>query len=76
MDNYKVLRASKIGSLCDRALFYSVNGAEEITSEKSLRRNPREYLKSAEFLNPSSFSGYAMTAGMLDVICSSIQTRE
>ena len=37
MDNYKVLRASKIGSLCDRALFYSVNGAEEISSEKSQR---------------------------------------
>ena len=37
MDNYKVLRASRIGSLCDRALFYSVNGAEEITSEKSQR---------------------------------------
>ena len=33
----KVLRASRIGSLCDRALFYSVNGAEEITSEKSQR---------------------------------------
>ena len=37
MDNYKVLRASRIGSLCDRSLFYSVNGAEEITSEKSQR---------------------------------------
>ena len=37
MYNYKVLRASRIGSLCDRALFYSVNGAEEITSEKSQR---------------------------------------
>ena len=37
MDNYKVLRASRIGSLCNRALFYSVNGAEEITSEKSQR---------------------------------------
>ena len=37
MDNYKVLRASKIGSLCDRSLFYYVNGAEEITSEKSQR---------------------------------------
>lgn len=37
MDNNKVLRASRIGSLCDRALFYSVNGAEEITSEKSQR---------------------------------------
>ena len=37
MDNKKVLRASRIGSLCDRALFYSVNGAEEITSEKSQR---------------------------------------
>ncbi len=33
----KVLRASRIGSLCDSALFYSVNGAEEITSEKSQR---------------------------------------
>lgn len=37
MDNSKVLRASRIGSLCDRALFYSVSGAEEITSEKSQR---------------------------------------
>ncbi len=37
MDNYKVLRASRIGSLCNRALFYSVNGEEEITSEKSQR---------------------------------------
>ena len=37
MDNYKVLRASRIGSLCDRALFYSVNDTEEITSEKSQR---------------------------------------
>ena len=37
MDNYKMLRASRIGSLCDRAIFYSVNGAEEITSEKSQR---------------------------------------
>lgn len=37
MDNNKVLRASRIGSLCERALFYSVNGAEEITSEKSQR---------------------------------------
>ena len=37
MDNNKVLRASRIGSLCDRAIFYSVNGAEEITSEKSSR---------------------------------------
>ena len=37
MDNYKVLRASRIGSLCNRSLFYSVNGAEEITSEKSQR---------------------------------------
>ncbi len=35
MDNNKVLRASRIGSLCDRALFYSVSGAEEIISEKS-----------------------------------------
>lgn len=37
MDNYKVLRASRIGSLCNRALFYSINGEEEITSEKSQR---------------------------------------
>ena len=37
MESNKVLRASRIGSLCDRALFYSVNGAEEITSEKSQR---------------------------------------
>ena len=37
MDNSKVLRASRIGSLCDRSLFYSVNGAEEIISEKSQR---------------------------------------
>ena len=37
MDNNKVLRASRIGSLCDRAIFYSVSGAEEITSEKSQR---------------------------------------
>ena len=37
MVNYKVLRASRIGSLCDRALFYSVNDTEEITSEKSQR---------------------------------------
>jgi hypothetical protein len=37
MDNSKVLRASRIGSLCDRALFYSVSGAEEIISEKSQR---------------------------------------
>ena len=37
MDNSKVLRASRIGSLCDRAIFYSVSGAEEITSEKSQR---------------------------------------
>ena len=37
MDNDKVLRASRIGTLCDRALFYSVAGAEEITTEKSQR---------------------------------------
>ena len=37
MYNYKVLRASRIGSLCDRSLFYYVNGAEERTSEKSQR---------------------------------------
>ena len=37
MDNYKVLRASRIGSLCDRSLFYFVNGAEEISLEKSQR---------------------------------------
>lgn len=37
MDNTKVLRASRIGSLCNRSLFYSVNGAEEIISEKSQR---------------------------------------
>ena len=37
MYNNKVLHASRIGSLCDSALFYSVNGAEEITSEKSQR---------------------------------------
>ena len=37
MDNDKVLRASRIGTLCDRALFYSVAGAEEITMEKSQR---------------------------------------
>ncbi len=37
MDNHKVLRASRIGTLCDRALFYLVAGAEEITSEKSQR---------------------------------------
>ena len=37
MGNQKVLRASRIGTLCDRALFYSVAGAEEITSEKSQR---------------------------------------
>ena len=37
MDNHKVLRASRLGTLCDRALFYSVAGAEEITSEKSQR---------------------------------------
>ncbi len=35
MDNSKVLHASRIGSLCKRALFYSVNGSEEIISEKS-----------------------------------------
>ena len=61
MDNYKVLRASRIGSLCDRSLFYSVSGAEEI--------------KSAEFLNPSSFSGYAMTDGMSDATYLSTRTR-
>ena len=37
MDTNKVLRASRIGTLCDRALFYSVAGAEEITTEKSQR---------------------------------------
>ena len=37
MENNKVLRASRIGTLCDRALFYSVAGAEEITTEKSQR---------------------------------------
>lgn len=37
MDNYKVLRASRISSLFARALFYSVNGTEEIISEKSQR---------------------------------------
>ena len=37
MDSNKVLRASRIGTLCDRALFYSVAGAEEITTEKSQR---------------------------------------
>ena len=37
MDNNKVLRASRIGTLCDRALFYSVAGAEEMTTEKSQR---------------------------------------
>ena len=37
MNNDKVLRASRIGHLCDRNLWYSVNGAEEITNEKSKR---------------------------------------
>lgn len=37
MDTNKVLRASKIGTLCDHALFYSVAGAEEVTTEKSQR---------------------------------------
>ena len=37
MDNHKVLRASKIGSLCNRAIFYSTIGAEEIISEQSTR---------------------------------------
>ena len=37
MDNHKVLRASRIGTLCDRALFYSVAGVEEVVSEKSQR---------------------------------------
>ena len=37
MNNHKVLRASRIGTLCNRALFYSVAGAEEVVSEKSQR---------------------------------------
>lgn len=37
MDNHKVLRASRIGTLCDRALFYSVADVEEVVSEKSQR---------------------------------------
>ena len=37
MNNDKVLRASKIGHPCDRNLWYSVNGAEETTNEKSKR---------------------------------------
>ena len=37
MDCNKVLRASRIGSLCDRSIFYSVNGTEETISEKSRR---------------------------------------
>ena len=37
MDCNKVLRASRIGSLCDRSLFYSVNNAEETISEKLQR---------------------------------------
>ena len=37
MNNDKVLRASRIGHLCDRNLWYVVNGAEEITNEKSKR---------------------------------------
>lgn len=37
MDCNKVLRASRIGHPCDRNIWYFVNGAEEITSEKSLR---------------------------------------
>ena len=47
MDNNKVLRASRIGSLCDRALFYSVNGAEEIISE-----NRRKILEVGRVLEP------------------------
>ena len=37
MNNSKVLRASKIGHPCERNLWYSVNGAEEATNEKSKR---------------------------------------
>ena len=37
MDCNKVLRASRIGYPCDRNIWYYVNGAEEITSEKSSR---------------------------------------
>ena len=37
MENYKVLRASRIGHPCDRNLFYFVNGAVETTNEKSSR---------------------------------------
>lgn len=37
MDNHKVLRASRIGTLCDRAIFYSVADVEEVVSEKSQR---------------------------------------
>ncbi len=37
MDNYKVLRASRIGHPCNRNLFYFVNGSEETTNEKSSR---------------------------------------
>lgn len=37
MDNNKVLRASRIGYPCEHNIWYYVNGAEEITSEKSSR---------------------------------------
>ncbi|MBR0097504.1 MAG: hypothetical protein IJP88_10000 [Synergistaceae bacterium] len=37
MTNEKVLRASKIGHPCDRNIWYSINGAEEITSVQSNR---------------------------------------
>ena len=37
MYNHKVLRASRIRTLCDRSLFYSVAGVEEVVSEKSQR---------------------------------------
>lgn len=65
MNNNKVLRASRIGTLCDRALFYSVNGAEEIISEKSQR-----IFEVGRVLEPVIVSWYVQMAGTSDAICS------
>ena len=35
--NEKIMHASKVGFPCDRNLWYSVNGYEEVVSEKTQR---------------------------------------
>ena len=68
MNNDKVLRASKIG--------HPSCGIPSTARRKRQMKSPSASLNLGKFLNPSSSTGYATTAGKFAVILSMRATKE